>query len=233
MTLEHIPNTFEFVSTVRRAVGELKPTVFFQVPDMRRILTDVAFWDIYHEHCSYFTDESLRNLFTLCGFEVLETWRDYDDQYLMITAIPASLRSTSQIRQPSRTDLDAVWTFAEEAKRRTDFWKRTLEGTLRAGKKVVLWGSGSKAVSFLSSVGEIGTAAVRYVVDINPFRQNCFIPGAGQQIVGPQFLADYKPELVIAMNSIYIEEIESDLRNLGLRPTVMPIEAGAMSPVMS
>ncbi len=233
MTLEHIPNPFAFVSTVRRAIGDSKPTVFFQVPDMKRVLMDGAFWDIYHEHCSYFTEEALRNLFTLCGFEVLETWRDYDDQYLMITALPAPAQSASQIRQAAHTDLQRVWTFAEEVQLRADFWKRTLEDVSRAGKKVVLWGSGSKAVAFLSTVGKIGTAAVQYVVDINPFRQNCFMPGTGQQIVGPQFLAEYKPEFVIAMNSIYTQEIESDLRKLALQSTVMPIEAGEMSPVIS
>lgn len=224
MTLEHIPNTHEFVSTVRRAIGESKPTVFFQVPDMKRVLADIAFWDIYHEHCSYFTDESLRNLFTLCGFEVLETWRDYDDQYLMITAIPASELASPQIHRPSATELDEVWEFAEQVKRRTNFWKSTLEDALATGKKAVLWGSGSKAVAFLSSMRQIGADAVRYVVDINPFRQGCFMPGSGQQIVSPQFLADYKPDLVIAMNSIYLREIESDLNRNHVHPAILPIE---------
>jgi hypothetical protein len=82
-------------------------------------------------------------------------------------------------------------------------------------------------------VGETGTAAVRYVVDINPFRENCFMPGTGQRIVSPQFLAEDKPDLVIAMNSIYIKEIESDLRKLGIPSTVMPIEAREMSSAMS
>ena len=41
----------------------------------------------------------------------------------------------------------------------------------------------------------------------------------------------YKPDLVIAMNSIYIREIETDLRKLGLSPTMMPIEASEMSQV--
>jgi hypothetical protein len=233
MTLEHIANPFSFVSTIRRAVGELKPTIFFQVPDMRRVLADVAFWDIYHEHCSYFIDESLRNLFTLCGFEVLETWRDYDDQYLMITAIPAPKLAAPRILHPSNSELENVRNFAERVERRVDFWKHTFEEASRAGKRVVLWGSGSKSVSFLSSMGEIGRAAVRHAVDINPYRQGCFIPGSGQQIVSPQFLVEYDPDLVIAMNSIYIEEIGSDLRNLGLCPAVMPIEAGEMSPAMS
>ena len=90
MTLEHIPDTANFVRTVRRSVGDRYDTVvFFQVPDMSRVLRDLAFWDIYYEHCSYFSAESLSLLFREQGFDVLDVWTDYDDQYLMITAKPS------------------------------------------------------------------------------------------------------------------------------------------------
>lgn len=233
MTLEHIPDTHAFVSTVRRAIGEKAPTVFFQVPDMSRVLKEVAFWDVYHEHCSYFTAESLKTLFTLCGFNVLETWRDYDDQYLMITATPAPLGDAPQISLVSETELVQVSTFADQVARRIEFWKQILQDTQRNHKKIVLWGSGSKAVSFLSSMGEIGSRSIEYVVDINPYRQSCFMPGTGQQIVGPEFLMNYKPDLIVVMNSIYIPEIEADLRRMHLLPTVMPIEASQESSVAS
>ena len=71
MTLEHIPDTANFVRTVRRSVGDRYDTVvFFQVPDMTRVLRDLAFWDIYYEHCSYFSAESLKLLFEEQGFDV-------------------------------------------------------------------------------------------------------------------------------------------------------------------
>ena len=233
MTLEHIPDTHAFVSTVRRAIGDKVPTIFFQVPDMGRVLKDTAFWDVYHEHCSYFTEDSLRTLFVLCGFNVLETWRDYDDQYLMITAVPATGDSNTQTDHVSGTGLELVRTFTENVERRTDFWKHTLEDAARDGKKVVLWGSGSKAVSFLSFMGDMGRDVIEYVVDINPYRQGCFMPGTGQTIVGPEFLDNYNPDLVIAMNSIYIPEIEADLRRLGVLPNLLPIEAGQISHMAS
>ncbi len=89
MTLEHISNTGEFMRTVRRAIGEqLDTTVFFQIPNGGYVLKDLAFWDIYYEHCSYFTAGSLRYLFENNGFEVLDTFTDYNDQYLMIEARP-------------------------------------------------------------------------------------------------------------------------------------------------
>jgi hypothetical protein len=75
MTLEHIPDTLRFVSMVRSAIGDsFGTTVFFQVPDMSRVLKDVAFWDIYHEHCSYFTARALQNVFVMGGFDVVDIW---------------------------------------------------------------------------------------------------------------------------------------------------------------
>jgi hypothetical protein len=60
MTLEHIAPTGDFVGAVRRAVGDDPQTVvFFQVPDVIRILKEQAFWDIYYEHCNYFSAGSL------------------------------------------------------------------------------------------------------------------------------------------------------------------------------
>ncbi|MEM1271139.1 MAG: class I SAM-dependent methyltransferase, partial [Bacteroidota bacterium] len=89
MTLEHIREPAAFMETVRRAIGDRTDTVvFFQIPDTERILRDIAFWDVYYEHCSYFSKASLDYLFRATGFHVLNTWTDYDDQYLMIEALP-------------------------------------------------------------------------------------------------------------------------------------------------
>src|SRR5690606_15570530 len=64
MTLEHIIDTSSFISTIRNGLSVAKGTVvFFQVPEAHRILAECAFEDIYHEHCSYFTDYSLTRLF--------------------------------------------------------------------------------------------------------------------------------------------------------------------------
>lgn len=230
MTLEHIPNPLDFVRTVRRAIGSSAATIYFQVPDMSRVLNDAAFWDVYHEHCSYFTATALTNVFRRAGFEVLETCRDYDDQYLMITARPTDVHAEAYIVGPPEAETARIKVFAEECERRVTSWKRILTDASQTNKRVVLWGSGSKAVSFLSSLGSAATPLVQYVVDINPFRQGCFMPGTGQQIVGPAFLSEYKPDIVIAMNSIYLREIEADLRRLGLPPTILPIETCDLVP---
>lgn len=100
-------------------------------------------------------------------------------------------------------------------------WEDRLEEANAAGKKVVIWGASSKGVAFLTSLRNGDT--VEYAVDINPYKQGRFMPGAGQEIVGPDFLEDYRPDLVIPMNPIYLEEIRSDLMGRGLTPELLAV----------
>jgi len=47
--------------------------------------------------------------------------------------------------------------------------------------------------------------------------------GTGQEIVAPDFLKRYKPDVVIVMNSIYCEEIKRDLTQMSLDPELLTL----------
>jgi hypothetical protein len=85
----------------------------------------------------------------------------------------------------------------------------------------VLWGSGSKGVAFLTTLG-VGES-IDYAVDINPHRQGSYMPTTGQRIVAPAFLAEYRPDVVIIMNPVYRDEIARDLERMALRPEVLAL----------
>lgn len=223
MTLEHIPNVGEFVSTVRRSIGDNhESVVFFQIPNARYVLCDVAFWDIYYEHCSYFTKGSLARLFRRNGFEVRDLWTAYDDQYLMIEARPVTATSgagaLADEESPAET-MQMVDYFVEHYEAKRNEWRRKLEEMKSAGQKVVLWGGGSKGVAFLTTLNQ-SLDDIAYAVDINPIKTGTFMAGTGQEIVSPAFLVDYKPDVVIIMNPVYLDEITRDLHALGLAPVI-------------
>ena len=90
---------------------------------------------------------------------------------------------------------------------------------LQAGRRLVLWGAGSKGVTFLTSL-KLSTSVLPYVVDLNPRKVNLFVPLTGQQVVGPQFLKNYRPTDIIIMNSLYRREIKTQLAKMGLSPTI-------------
>ncbi|MEW6743244.1 MAG: class I SAM-dependent methyltransferase [Planctomycetota bacterium] len=223
-TLEHIPEPSRFVELVRRSLHARRDvTVFFELPDVERVLEEQAFWDIYYEHCSYFSPGSLGRLFRRCGFEVLELSKDYDDQYLLIEARPAT--SPPREPHPSEEPLEELETevhrFSERVASRQASLKEALQEAVRAGKEPILWGSGSKAVAYLSTLG-IGEE-IPCVVDINPHRHGKFLAGTGHEIVSPEALRVLQPDLVIAMNPVYVNEICADLGRLGVAAEVVAL----------
>ena len=218
MTLEHIPDTASFIKTVRNSIGDNKKTkVFFQIPDATRVFRDCAFWDIYYEHCSYFNPVSLSYLFRSNGFRVLKTWTDYDDQYLMIEAEPAAksndtLPSSKEIEQFR----EIVRNFVKVYQNKIDGWNKRLENFKKNKKRVVIWGAGSKGVSFLTTLHI--NHEIPYGVDVNPYKKGTFMAGTGQMIVEPGFLTTYQPDIVIIMNPVYEQEIQDTLEQMNLAP---------------
>jgi SAM-dependent methyltransferase len=220
-TLEHIHETKRFLEMIRRTIGDRSGVVvYFELPDVYRVLRECAFWDIYYEHCTYFSLGSLARLFRSTNFDVTELYADYDDQYLLIAAVPTD--RPTQPRFEAENDLgrmrDAVETFYREYPIKVAGWKTELVQQKAEGKKVVVWGSGSKGVAYLTTLGI--RDEVEVVVDINPYKHGKFMPGTGQEIVSPEFLREYRPDHVVVMNPIYVDEIRESLLAMGLSPSI-------------
>ena len=213
MTLEHISETAKFISMIGHALQEKETIVFFQVPETARIWRELAFWDIYYEHCSYFNQGSLSRLFLENDFDVIDLESGYDNQYLMITAKPGSRIYTATENEGDLTILKQdISFFAEHYQQKLDEWKNKLESIYKAGKRAIIWGASSKGVAFLTTLKIINE--IHYAVDINPYKQNTYVAGTGQKIVSPEFLREYKPDYVIIMNPVYKNEVAGMLDNL-------------------
>ncbi len=221
-TLEHIPDTHGFMETIRKSIKDNEKVVlFFEVPSIVRILKIQAFWDIFYEHSTYLSPGSLGRLFRMNGFEVLDMYLEYDDQYLFIEAKPVDgISDKIHPLEESVEELKALTeTFVEKIKIQLEGWKEKLEGFKAENKKVVIWGGGSKSVGFLTQFHDLGV--IDHVVDINPHMNGNYIPGIGIQYVVPEFLAEYKPDVVIVMNSVYMEEIRKMLNGMGVDPLML------------
>ena len=223
MTLEHIEQTHRFLASVRSVANRKDSIIFFQVPDVDRILKEGAFWDVYYEHCSYFSAASLNRLFTATGFAVRRIWTGYDDQYLMILASPAEHEPNTA---PVDADgVDAIMRgsgrFAAAAARSRTAWLNRLRNWAASGQRTVLWGSGSKAVAFLTTLGVHDE--IEHVVDINPYRVGKFLPSTGQRIVAPAFLREYLPDNVVIMNPVYLREVGQELARQRCEPNLYTI----------
>ncbi len=223
-TLEHIAPTGEFLRQLRRTIGDKTETlVFFEVPDTLRILREGAFWDIYYEHCSYFSPGSLARLFRASGFTLVDLALDFGRQYILLTARPdkETIKSYFDLENDLTDMTYAVFLFNRICFSKIDWWRNWVSGTMSAGKRVVIWGSGSKGVAFLTTLKRVDR--IEYVVDINPYRQGKYMPGTGQEIISPEFLTKYKPHHIIVMNPIYYREIQAELDRLRINTELVPV----------
>ena len=223
-TMEHIFDNLTFIKTIRKAI-ENNPDVliFIEVPSIVRILKINAFWDIFYEHCSYFSPGSLSRLFRWNNFEVLDNYLEYDEQYLFVEAKPSE--TISEIPHPSEETVEELKSYVDKLvitiNETLGLWKERLLKMKSENKKVVIWGGCSKSVGFLTHFNDLNV--INHVVDINPHMQGNFIPGIGIQYVPPQFLETYKPDNVIIMNGVYENEIRKMLSDMNLEPELISL----------
>jgi SAM-dependent methyltransferase len=219
--LEHIPDPRSFLSEIRQVLSTKRATLFFEVPNVLYTLRELGIWDLIYEHCSYFSKSSLRELFESSGFEVLQVSETFGGQFLTIEA-----RVASSLVVPTRPETEFlesmngdVQCFSENYRNKLEVWQTRLEEKKQARERAVIWGAGSKGISFLNTFA--GGDFIHYAVDINPRKEGKYISGSGQKIIVPEFLVDYQPHVVVLLNPNYQAEVRSKLQNLGLQPQVL------------
>ena len=219
-TLEHVRDPMALLKVVRESVGD-RPSIpiFFEVPNSLATFSNLAIWDLIYEHCGYFTPASLSHAFSAAGFEVQTLWTAYQDQFLCLDATVGSAQTPSQNSDALKHLTAEIQAFPQRLFTKLQDWKNQVDQIVHRQKRAVVWGGGSKGVTFLNLL-QCGDA-IAYVVDINPRKQGRFIPGTGQEIVAPAFLRTYQPDVVLVMNGIYADEIRHELEEMRIQAEVV------------
>ena len=220
--LEHIPEPRPFLASLRRSVGDRPATVvFFEVPNVLYTLRDLGIWDLIYEHCGYYSASSLALLFAQSGFAVRAVAEQYGGQFLTLEAAPdlSGAAPAPDLTEAHRAVLAGAAAFTDAYRTKVTEWRERLEQWRRAGRRAVVWGAGSKGVTFLNTLAAADVIA--RVVALNPRKQGRYVAGTGQPIVAPAALVDDRPEAVIVMNPLYQAEIEQQLGQLGVAAEVV------------
>jgi SAM-dependent methyltransferase len=222
-TLEHVQAPAAFLKSIRRALGEKRETVvFFEVPNVLYTLRHQGIWDIIYEHVSYFWAQPLSRLFAECGFRVRDVRETYEGQFLCIEAVPGAAGEGALYGREELARVAAeARSFGQTFRVQVEASRQELERIRQRGQRAVIWGAGSKGVTFLNIFRDC--ESLQYAVDINPHKQGKFVPGTGQAIVPPSFLTQHKPDVVFLMNPIYREEIAEQLAGLAIEAEVVGV----------
>lgn len=215
--LEHIGDPRSFVFDLRAGADAEQDTVYyFEVPNALFSVRDLGIWDLIYEHCSYFSPYSLVYLFADAGFEVHSVREDFGGQYL---SVEARARKDGRSGKPdggllADTVLREIDGFRRRLDDKIDHWRQRLAGFAGRGEKTLAWGAGSKGVTFLNLMDKQG--AIDGIVDLNPHKHGKFVPGTAQRVIAPDELRSFKPDHLLVMNGLYLEEIRAMVGELGL-----------------
>jgi hypothetical protein len=211
-TLEHIPDPVSFLRQVRSALPKDVP-IYLEVPDLRWIVENQAFWDFCYEHCNYFTSESLAFTVQLAGFRVVSAGVGFGNQYLWLEGISGDEYSDAQA---TSTVGQILRHYAHDEARRIAQTRALVEAEVHRGNSVCLWGMATKGVVF-SFLIDADRSLLRHCIDMNSNKQGKYAPGSAHLIQPPEVLRSLSGEvLILVMNPNYLNEIRDKCHALGI-----------------
>jgi len=218
--LAHVPDIVDFVAGMKII---LKPggVVTMEFPHLMQLVDNNQFDTIYHEHFSYLSFTTVRQIFASQGLELF----DVDE----ITTHGGSLRIYAKHREDtSKTLSDNVeQLLKKEAGKGMNslayydhFQQKALQVKYdltdfliqqkRAAKSVAAYGAAAKGNTLLNYCG-IKNDLIDFVVDANPHKQHKFLPASHIPVVNEQYLKDKQPAFIIILPWNLKEEIMAQL----------------------
>lgn len=222
--LEHLAAPADFLAKIRRAAGKRGIPIYVETPNADWMLDQVSIWDVIYEHATYWTVPTMEVLFRRAGFLLARLEPGYGGQFLMAEGIAAepdpgwSASAVSEVLTGARA-------FSRKARAEIQRWRARL-GALKT--RAVVWGAGSKGITFLNAVGPLANELSAFV-DLNPRKHGLFAPGVALPVIRPEALVDLRPELVLVSNARYLSEVSAMIRSMGLETTIDTIAGWAGS----
>ena len=232
--MAHVPDLNDFVGGMGMVLAP-GGVATIEVPHLLRLVESNQFDTIYHEHFSYFSLLTARQVLAAHGLEVF----DVDE----LKSHGGSLRLYAQRVGTGR---HAVTARVEElAERERGLGFSTLDGhrsfsarvyetkwrllefliaRRREGRRIAGYGAPGKGNTLLNFCG-IRTDLLKYTVDRNPYKQGQFLPGTHIPIMHPEVLEHDRPDYILILPWNLKDEIVDQLsyaREWGAR-FVVPI----------
>jgi SAM-dependent methyltransferase len=205
--LAHVPDLNGFVAGLKIA---LKPegVLTLEFPHLLKLMAFNQFDTIYHEHFSYFSLLTARQVFARHGlrvFDVEELPTHGGSLRVFVCHEGAAFKDsgkTENLRaRECEAGLDKIETyrgFSEKVRRLKRDLLRFLINAKEQGRSTVGYGAPAKGNTLLNYCG-IGTDLLDYTVDASPHKQGLFLPGSRIPIFAPSRIAETKPDYVLIL----------------------------------
>ena len=218
--LAHVPDIVDFVAGMKILLKE-NGVITMEFPHLMQLVDNNQFDTIYHEHFSYLSFHTVKQIFASQGLELFDvdeipthggSIRIYAkhaaDKSKMISEKVAALLKKEGDK--GMTTLNYYNNFQQKAlKVKLDLIDFLIQQK-RAGKSVAAYGAAAKGNTLLNYCG-VKSDFIDFVVDANPHKQNKFLPASHVPVFNENYLKDHKPPYVIILPWNLREEITEQL----------------------
>ncbi len=221
--LAHVPALNDFVRGLALLL-EPDGVITIEVPHLMRLVERNQFDTIYHEHFSYFSLLVLERIFAshdLAVFDVDEI--DTHGGSLRIYARHAADDSkpvhagVAELRGREIADgfdrVDRHTSFGEQVAATKRALLSFLVEAKGQGRSIVAYGAAAKGNTLLNYCG-VGTDFVDYIVDRSPHKQGLYLPGSRIPILGPEKIAETRPDYVLILAWNLKDEVMESMRHV-------------------
>jgi SAM-dependent methyltransferase len=219
--LAHVPDIDDFVKGLKTALGD-HGVITMEFPHLLKLVEECQFDTIYHEHFSYLSFLSVKNIFSSNGLEMfdveeltthggsLRIFAKHKDDLEHLISPNVELLLNKEIEAGMNTM--AYYTGFQD--RVEEVKLNSLEFLIRQkrqGKKVMGYGAAAKGNTLLNFCGIHGTDLIGAVVDASPHKQHKFLPGSHIPVVSIEKIKEEKPDYVVILPWNLKNEISNSL----------------------
>lgn len=218
--LAHVPDINDFVEGLKILLAK-DGVITVEFPSLANLI-EKNLWDtIYHEHFSYLSMTTVRDIFACFGLVVF----DVEELPTHGGSLRIYARHVEDISKPVHNSVyDMMLTeealghynnayyakFGERVKRSKRSILSWLTAVKRDGASVVGFGAPGKGNTLLNYCG-VRNDFFDYVVDDSPHKQGNFLPGSRIPIRSPETIGETKPDYVVIMPWNLKDEIAAKL----------------------
>ena len=192
--LEHLPEPNKVLRGIFNNLND-GAIGLIEVPNFDMIVRNKLFSEFIGDHLFYFTIDTLKQVLTLNGFDVIEikeVWHDY-----IISAV---------VRKKNKIELADFYNYQNKIKREIENFIDRFDK-----KQVAIWGASHQALAIISLTNI--KDRIKYVVDSATFKQGKYTPATHIPIVAPEMLVKEPVEAIIVMAASYSDEVVKIIRD--------------------
>jgi hypothetical protein len=210
----HLQNLKDFCKALKVLMH--KDSIFvFEAHYLLNLLKDAAFDTIYHEHVSYWSINSAQNLFKQYGLEIfkVDKLNIHHGQIRCWVALRGSQRMDKRLPKQisfeiknGRIDRQGLSKFKSKVENNKKKLIRLIKKQKKLGKLIAGYGAPAKASTLLTYL-KLNKNDIPFIVDKNPLKQNCFIPGSRIPIYSLREIYKRRPHFLINFAWNFLDEI--------------------------